>query len=191
MGLNRFGHTFQILGGWTETQALIQDFLQDKLLRPDALACLAGVPLPQPVKDLYLGYCEPIDLARQRAKRCERQAIGALKGIPFETTSQTLPGAELLKLLETIPGVGPITASGWLAEVGSIHRFPDVKAATAWAGFDPSLKVSAGKVTAPIRRKGHKGLHALIGEAAGRVLRLNHPLGVWGKSIAAKHKKGG
>ena len=58
-----------------------------------------------------------------------------------------LPGKEMLQLLQSVPGVGPVTAAVWLAEVVTPRRFPSPKALTAYIGCDPSLKVSAGKVT--------------------------------------------
>lgn len=43
---------------------------------------------------------------------------------------------KLQKLLQSIPGVGPQTASTCVAEIGDIERFPDSKTLTAYVGLD-------------------------------------------------------
>jgi transposase len=58
--------------------------------------------------------------------------------------ARTVGGAELLRNLQTVPGVGLWTACVWLAEVGDIGRFSHPKKLCAYAGLDPSLGVSAG-----------------------------------------------
>lgn len=42
-------------------------------------------------------------------------------------------------LLQSIPGVGPLTAATIVAEIGDIKRFPSVKQLTAFAGLDSSV----------------------------------------------------
>ncbi|MEX2103956.1 MAG: transposase [Bacilli bacterium] len=42
-------------------------------------------------------------------------------------------------LLRTIPGVGPITASVIVSEIGDIKKFPTSKQLTAFAGLDSSV----------------------------------------------------
>jgi hypothetical protein len=71
---------------------------------------------------------------------------------------RTVEGAALLGNLETVPGVGTWTACVWLAEIGDISRFSHPKKLCAYAGLDPSLGVSAGKVTSRLTRKGNARL---------------------------------
>lgn len=45
----------------------------------------------------------------------------------------------IYSLLQSIPGVGELTAATILSEVGDIHRFPAVKQLIAFSGLDPSI----------------------------------------------------
>jgi hypothetical protein len=54
----------------------------------------------------------------------------------------------------------------WLAEVGDITRFSHPKKLCAYAGLDPSLGVSAGKVTSWLKRKGNARLLGALRSAA-------------------------
>jgi len=49
---------------------------------------------------------------------------------------------QTVKLLKTIPGVGPITAVTILAEIGDIKRFDSPKALCHWAGLTPRVRKS-------------------------------------------------
>jgi transposase len=105
---------------------------------------------------------------------------------------RTIPGTDLLALLRTVPGVGENTALTWLSEITDPRRFQNAKQVAAFAGCDPSLKISAGKVTSYVRRQGNLRLHqALLYAASGLLRRTDDPLGNWGRSIAGRHKKGG
>jgi hypothetical protein len=110
----------------------------------------------------------------------------------WPTGNGPLGGKQLLTLLATVPGVGEATSLTWLAEVLDPRRFENAKQVAAFAGCDPSLKVSAGKVTSHVRRHGDQRLHqALLYAASGVLRRTGCPLGQWGRSIAGRHKTGG
>lgn len=49
---------------------------------------------------------------------------------------------QTVKLLKTIPGVGPITAVTILAEIGDIQRFSSPKSLCHWAGLTPRVRKS-------------------------------------------------
>jgi hypothetical protein len=101
-------------------------------------------------------------------------------------------GGKLIPHLKTVPGVGDLTACIWLSEIGDATRFKSPEQVAAICGYDPSLKVSAGQVTAQTRRKGNKQLYYIIGQAAGRVIKdRKEPLGQWGFSIQKRFRKGG
>ncbi len=92
----------------------------------------------------------------------------------------------------SVPGVGQVTAASWLAEVTDPRRFQEPKQVAAFCGCDPSLKVSAGKVTSYTKRQGNLRLHHALSYAARSLMtQANEPLGRWGRSIAGRHKKGG
>ena len=52
---------------------------------------------------------------------------------------------ERVRLLQTIPGVGPITASAVVATVGDAKRFKSGRDVAAWIGLTPLNKSSGGK----------------------------------------------
>ena len=49
-----------------------------------------------------------------------------------------------VKLLKTIPGVGQISATTVVAEIGDIQRFHSPKALCNWAGLTPRIRNSSG-----------------------------------------------
>ena len=114
-----------------------------------------------------------------------------VKARDWPISTGTMPGTELLGILRTVPGVGELAALHWLAEITDPRRFQNAKQVAAFAGCDPSLKVSAGKVTSYVRRQGNLRLHqALLYAASGLLRRRDDPLGQWGRSIAGRNKKG-
>jgi transposase len=124
-GLNKFGYTFQMLGSPRDSavRPVIEDFLRGKEpIDEQARACLSGVPIPTTVCERWLEYFDQIDAWQKRAKDLERQVRTGLRALPFWTMDGEKTGKELLALLDTIPGVGEITAMTWLLEVGDIRR---------------------------------------------------------------------
>lgn len=110
----------------------------------------------------------------------------------WPTTKGLIAGTRLLEILQTVPGVGLGTSISWLSEIGDPGRFAAAKQVAAYCGCDPSLKVSAGKVTSMTRRAGNARLHNALNYAAQAVMqRPQLPLAQWGRSIAGRHKKGG
>ena len=47
---------------------------------------------------------------------------------------------EAIGRLQTIPGIGALTATTIYAWVGDVQRFPDAKALAAYAGLVPSVR---------------------------------------------------
>jgi transposase len=52
--------------------------------------------------------------------------------------------------IQAIPGVGPVLAAVFVAEIGDVHRFPDPQHLCSWAGLTPRHYESDAKV-----RRGH------------------------------------
>lgn len=48
----------------------------------------------------------------------------------------------LYQLLQSIPGIGPVTAAALIAEIGDISQFKNAKALVAYAGLDPRVRQS-------------------------------------------------
>jgi len=52
--------------------------------------------------------------------------------------------AQARRLLDTIPGVGPVTIETFLSEIGDVKRFSSQKKITAYVGLAPGQRESAG-----------------------------------------------
>lgn len=68
-----------------------------------------------------------------------------------------------VKLLETIPGIGPVTASAIVATVGSPHQFKSGREFAAWLGLTPLNRSSGGKERlGRISKMGDRYVRALL-----------------------------
>ncbi len=80
---------------------------------------------------------------------------------------------ERVKLLQTIPGVGPITASAVVATIGDPERFKSGRDFAAWIGLTPLNKSSGGKERlGRITKMGDRFLRRLL--VAGMTARIGH-----------------
>ena len=61
-----------------------------------------------------------------------------------------LDGDKGYHAIQAIPGVGPILAAVFVAEIGDVTRFPDARRLASWAGLTPRHRESDTKV-----RRGH------------------------------------
>lgn len=80
------------------------------------------------------------------------------------------------KLLQTIPGVGPLTAVSFIAEVGDIQRFKQAKQLVAFIGLDSRVHQSGTSIKGKgyISKRGNKILRTRLYNAASvAVLRPN------------------
>ena len=199
--LLRFGHTIGATGsvrGYT-ARAIIEDMCKDDFeytddkyagLTEGDYICPAG--LPDDVKTLINGMWKEFD--RQKAIETEyhKMALDKAKGMMWQSQGGEIKGDTLIKNLCTVPSVGEITALIWLAEVVTPLRFSVKEKLIAFCGCDPSLKISAGKVTSQTRRGGNTRLHYQLVKVAGSC--VNHhsePFGQWGYALLQRHAKGG
>jgi transposase len=189
--LLRFGHTFGATNPMRSDigAALIEGLVEGGV--PDYTGvCPDGLPA-----DVRLIIKELVAQMQEHGLHVRQAVIAAenfVKSRDWPTEKGTIPGTNLLTLLQTVPGVGTSTAMTWLAEVLDPRRFQHSKQVAAFCGCDPSLKVSAGKVTAHTRRRGNDRVHQALLYASSGVLRsADSHLGQWGRSIAGRHKTGG
>jgi len=89
--------------------------------------------------------------------------------------------------LMTVPGVGPITASSFIAVLANTDRFPTSSHAASYIGLVPSTYDSGeterhGRIT----KRGSGELRTLLCEAAHHAARPAHPLNPYWRRIAAK-----
>ena len=74
------------------------------------------------------------------------------------------------KLLQSIPGIGPIRALTIVSEVGDFSRFKNARKVTRYAGLIPSSHSSGGKErNGHITKQGSKYLRYVLVQAAQNV----------------------
>jgi transposase len=89
----------------------------------------------------------------------QRQAEAALR--------ERARALEAIGRLQTIPGVGALTATTIYAWVGDVRRFPDAKALAAYAGLVPSVRQSGDiQRLGSITKTGSKALRSTLVQAA-------------------------
>jgi transposase len=90
-------------------------------------------------------------------------------------------------LLDSIPGIGDLTASYLIAELGDIHRFQDVREVVAFVGLNPRQHQSGKKQTTHgISRKGRAALRAALYMPAIVAKRCNPRLQAWADQLAQR-----
>jgi transposase len=187
----RFGHTFgrDCAMRSAQGEGIICDLLDGRVPQ---VPTVNPAGLPASVRPRIAALQADMRTNMQRVKHATIEATNFIKAHDWPISVGTMPGTSLLNLFHSVPGVGETTAITWLAEACDPRRFQVDKQVAAFSGCDPSLKVSAGKVTSLVRRQGNQRLHqALLYAAAGLLRRPAEPLGAWGKSITGRHKKGG
>jgi transposase len=99
--------------------------------------------------------------------------------------------AEARAVLDSIPGVGPLTIDVILSELGDVRRFRSQKDVAAYAGLAPSRRESAGKVKqGGITKEGSRLLRWILVEAAWRLVSKTRRWGrIYERLAARKGKK--
>lgn len=104
---------------------------------------------------------------------------------------QAIQGDALVALLQTLPGVGLITAVTIRAELGEVERFRDARQAVHWAGLAPSVRASAETVHhGSISREGSSYLREAMVGAALRAVRFSPALRRFHRRIAKRRGEG-
>lgn len=187
----RYGHTYgnscKIMD--SHGRAVAEDLVAGRV---PLVAGFCPMGLTAEARDVVRGLIANFDVAEAHAKEFEQLATAYVKGTYWPSPAGPIHGKELLRILTSTPGIGPITAIAWLCEIGDPGRFENAKQVAAFCGCDPSLKVSAGKVTRHVRRKGNKKLHQALLQAGLRLVsKHGEPFGEWGYAIARRSEKGG
>jgi hypothetical protein len=188
-----YGHTIGALGSVAApaVRGVIEDLAHSRAA-PHPRLHPAGVPVA--IGALLLDWYRAHDDAEARAKGAWREAqrLVAAQRYVAPATGEVLGGAALVALLHTIPGVGDKAAYTLIAETGDIGRFPSAKAYAAYCGLDPSLKVSAGKVTSHTRRRGNAAIGLVMRHAASALLaHRTEAFGQWGYVLCRRARQGG
>ena len=119
------------------------------------------------------------------AKEYLTQIKEKIYNMKWETANDEISGRKMMNILTSAPGIGELTAFIWLSRVITPRRFENEGKLAAYCGCDPSLKVSAGKVTSTVKRGGRKELHSALCQAASNLMRTHkEPFGQYGFNIA-------
>jgi transposase len=100
-----------------------------------------------------------------------------------------LPG-EKNHVIETIPGIGAITAAAIVGEIGDIHRFPNARKLVAYAGLDATVSQSGNFAGTRnhISKRGSAYLRRTIWLAATSSRRYNPELAAYYEAKKAEGK---
>jgi transposase len=115
---------------------------------------------------------------------CFDESIARFTAQIQATCAQDPAEAELVVLLDTIPGLSQTSAQVVLAEIGTdMTRFPSAAALAAWAGLAPGHNESAGRQRSGRTRKGNTWLRTLLVQAAQAAARTKH------SALAARYRR--
>jgi transposase len=139
---------------------------------------------------------EAIKILRPRIQRAIQSLLNILDVLDREIKVLTreveavAATDEDVKLLQTVDGVGPITALAFKAEIDNPERFENSKDAAAYIGLTPS-QYSSGEVhrQGGISKKGSKRTRYLLVEAASAVVtrcKIWSKLKAWGMKLQKK-----
>jgi transposase len=109
----------------------------------------------------------------------------------FEELVETDP---MVKRLTTLPGIGPITASAFVAALDTVSRFERAGQVTSYLGLVPQEYSSGEKQRrGRIVRSAHPHLQSLLVQAAWRMWRVEDPrtehLRTWAHAVARRRGK--
>lgn len=99
-----------------------------------------------------------------------------------------------LQLLCTVPHINEQSALCFAAEVGfrPLRRFSSLRSIVAYAGFDPSKRVSADQVTSHVPTAGSRHIRrCFLQAAAGALLAHSSGLATYGRAVAARYGRRG
>ena len=182
--LTRFGFTVGRIGSVVKSpdiRAIVENQISDN---PSAIDGLCPISIPMDVRIVLREEYEKYDFFTGQASEYKAKIFEKARSMEWETDTGTLPGSEMIRILSTAPQVGELTAIIWLARIVTPRRFRNAKALSAYCGLDPSLKVSAGKVTSTTMRSGNKALHKALNMSAHRLIRQhNEMFGIWGYNL--------
>lgn len=130
---------------------------QGELFTDTGREFLAELTLDDPGDLLLETYLETIDDLTEKIESLRAE---------IEVRAREVPEAQLL---QTIPGVGALTALQIHAEIGEVDRFDRAPELVSYAGLDPSVHESADSRTeGSISKRGNKYLRTAVVQGAWR-----------------------
>jgi len=132
-------------------------YTEGKLFTESGREFLAELTLGDPGDILLETYLETIDELTEKIESLRTE---------IETRAREVPEVQLL---QTIPGVGALTALQIYAEIGEIERFDRAPEVVSYAGLDPTVRESADSRTeGSISKQGNKYLRTAVVQGAWR-----------------------
>lgn len=120
---------------------------------------------------LHLRQWDGLDAA---IRQIDEQVAGHIERVDEAADGQP-PVRELIARLGAIPGVGVLSATAILAEIGrDMSRFPTAGHLIAWAGLCPGHNESGGKRKSSRLRKGAPWLKTMLVQCAWAAKRAKH-----------------
>ena len=111
---------------------------------------------------------EEVKMQRQLLVKLERKIRKLMSSEKYEAKT---------RLLRSIPGIGPITSTLFLLEIGDIRRFKSFDALNSFVGFYPGSKSSGeADIQTGISKRKHKQLRTMLVEAAWQAIRKDPAL---------------
>jgi transposase len=96
------------------------------------------------------------------------------------------------RLLQSVPGVGPMTSLAFVAAVDTLERFPDAHKLEAYLGLVPGEHSSSGRQQRlSITKAGPPRLRWLLIQASWTARRVaaSHPMGLWSLQVEQRRGK--
>lgn len=106
-------------------------------------------------------------LYQQQLEKTQKKIREYMKKAPHQVE-------EAWQMVQTIPGVGQVTADVVVSELGKVERFPSRKEVCSYAGLSPGRRQSADREkNLPITKNGSKWLRWILVEAAWGAVRYS------------------
>jgi transposase len=152
------------------------------LLTPAGWARLTAAPLSGALQEVVAAYEATVTATTAALKVLDRDL--AKRAMTDDRVSR----------LETLPGVGPVSALTLVAAVDRIERFSTAKKLVAYAGLAPSVRASGDRVEyGRITKQGRSEIRAVWMQAARAVLAVGdaaaRPLQRWCERVARRRSK--
>jgi transposase len=130
-----------------------------------ALAALVGNPeeqrLPEEARAALQPLADHVEQLSKRIAELEREIV------------RRAGSDDASRRLQSIPGIGPITASALVATLGDPKRFMRARHLAAWIGLTPKARCSGGvQKLGPISKQGDPYLRRLLVQGASSVVRV-------------------
>ena len=182
--LLKFGYTIARNGSVVKKKD-VREYVLDQISEcPQIQPISDKIGIPDDVKKVLREIYDDYEVYKAREAVYGQQIEETIESMAWETGNGEVDGRRMLDVLTSAPGIGITTAAVWLAYAVTPRRFTNVNSCVAYCGFDPSNKVSAGKVTSNAKRKGKKQIHALLCQSAHTLItHKSEPFGQWGYQL--------